>query len=305
MAPVPLNIAPGLRPWRQAGVSCLLVDEAVAALLNQQAPASPPPVAPASPEAPASPVTLTRPPYPPSRQQGEAPAYASGNGLPPPERVQTPADNAETTPDSAAALRMQRCSPTSSPAPAVPAPTEPIPSAPVALHRATRDRHSLQPGDEHPENWPPYWRTLFKKTVQTPRVVWSYPSLSRDLGGDALSSHRDFLRRLLADMNLPRGSHAFWPLNAYPYSEGETAEQGEQAVEARMFLAGVACLKPDYVILMCGQIPASLGIEAPLLTPVIVNGRWFVVTPHVEELVSTHASYDKLMSFLKHHLLGR
>ena len=133
-------------------------------------------------------------------------------------------------------------------------------------------------------------------------LVWSYPSLTRDLGGDADAAHRDFLRRLLGDMALPKGSHAFWPLNRYPYGDGES----EATVDARMFLSGIAALKPESVILMCGQVPPALGLAdlRPLL-PSIVHGYRYVVTPHVDGLIGEPQRYAQLITFLKSIIAGR
>lgn len=140
-------------------------------------------------------------------------------------------------------------------------------------------------------DWPP-----------RPSLVWSYPSLSRDLGGDADAAHRDFLRRLLGDMALPKGSHAFWPLNRYPYGDGES----EQTVDARMFLSGIAALKPESVILMCGQVPPELGLaELRPLSPSIVHGHRYVVTPHVDDLIGKPQRYAQLITFLKSIIAGR
>ena len=121
-----------------------------------------------------------------------------------------------------------------------------------------------------------------------------------DLADDA--AHRDFLRRLLGDMALPKGSHAFWPLNRYPYGDGES----EQTVDARMFLSGIAALKPESVILMCGQVPPELGLaDLRPLSPSIVHGHRYVVTPHVDDLIGEPQRYAQLITFLKSIIAGR
>ncbi len=153
-----------------------------------------------------------------------------------------------------------------------------------------------------PARWPDKWQALLKKTPPRPTLIWTYPSLSRDLGGAADAAHRDFLRRLLGDMGLPKGSHAFWPLNSYPYAEGES----EQTVDAPLFLSGIAVLKPESVILMCGQVPPELGLpELHPLLPSIVQGRRFVVTPHVDDLIREPQRYAQLITFLKAITAGR
>lgn len=260
MAPVPLNMTPALRPWRQAGITHLLLDDEIRERLF----ARPSAVAdvPENAPAPGMPISSV-PPRVPAREEAPAPRSARpAASSPPPDAAPTP---------------------------------ERKPASP-------RECRSAQPDALPPEQWPAYWQDLLQKTPPKPSVVWTYPTLSRDLGGDADAAHRDFLRRLLGDMGLPKGSHAFWPLNRYPYGEGESAEN----VDARLFLSGVAALNPDSVILMCGKVPAQLGLAdlSPLL-PRIVHGRRFVVTPHVEALISEPQRYAQLITFLKALFAGR
>ncbi len=250
MAPVPLNISPAFRPWRQAGITHLLLDDEVRERL------------------------LARP----------EPSEAA-----PPARPVRPAQQ-----DSVPPHREERRQP--QPSPYVPPPPPQAASAPQKpMQAACADTLP-------PESWPAYWQTLLKKTPPRPSLVWSYPSLSRDLGGDADTAHRDFLRRLLGDMALPKGSHAFWPLNRYPYGDGES----EQTVDARMFLSGIAALKPESVILMCGQVPPELGLaDLRPLSPSIVHGHRYVVTPYVDDLIREPQRYAQLITFLKSVIAGR
>ena len=276
MAPVPLNISPALRPWRQAGITHLLLDDEVRErLLARPAPeaAAPGPAAP-----PACARTETPRPVRPARP---GPAVPSG----PPATGGGP----QAAPSAPAA-------PAQAPSRATPQGGEVSP-APVQPERPSPRPDVLPPGQ-----WPAYWRDLFQKTPRKPSVLWTYPTLSRDLGGAADDAHRDFLRRLLGDMGLPKGSHAFWPLNRYPYGEGES----EATVDARLFLSGVEALGPDSVILMCGEVPPELGLSGlrPLL-PCIVHGRRFVVTPHVDVLIRERQRYAQLITFLKALFAGR
>ena len=247
MAPVPLNISPAFRPWRQAGITHLLLDDEV----RERLLARPEP----EPSEAAPPVRQhSAPPQHGERRQPHPPSYT-----PPPQ----------------------------------PQPVSSAPQKPVRI----ADTDILAP-----DAWPAYWQTLLKKSPPRPSLVWSYPSLSRDLGGDADAAHRDFLRRLLGDMALPKGSHAFWPLNRYPYGDGES----EQTVDARMFLSGIAALKPESVILMCGQVPPELGLaELRPLSPSIVHGHRYVVTPHVDDLIGEPQRYAQLITFLKSIIAGR
>ena len=91
-------------------------------------------------------------------------------------------------------------------------------------------------------------------------------------------------------------------MNRYPYGDGES----EQTVDARMFLSGIAALKPESVILMCGQVPPELGLaELRPLSPSIVHGHRYVVTPHVDDLIGEPQRYAQLITFLKSIIAGR
>lgn len=261
MAPVPLNIAPAFRPWRQAGITCLLLDDEVRERLLAHAEPEPAPARQIPPQ-----------PDPMQSERRQPPVRPAASPPPRPEYRQPPPPPRPAEPRAQESVQ------------------EPAP-------RPARTLHALPP-----DQWPVYWRTLLKKTPPRPSLVWTYPSLSRDLGGDADAAHRDFLRRLLGDMALPKGSHAFWPLNRYPYGEGES----EQSVDARLFLGGVSMLNPESVILMCGQAPPELGLDglSPLL-PSIVGGRRFVVTPHVDDLIGQPQRYAQLITFLKALIAGR
>ena len=130
MAPVPLNISPAFRPWRQAGITHLLLDDEV----RERLLARPEP----EPSEAAPPVRQhSAPPQRGERRQPHPPSYT-----PPPQ-------------------------------------PQPVSSAPQKTVRIA------DTGTLAPDAWPAYWQTLLKKTPPRPSLVWSYPSLSRDLGGDA------------------------------------------------------------------------------------------------------------------------
>lgn len=276
MAPVPLNVAPAFRPWRQAGITHLLFDEATAAQIRQ--------ASVQSRTAPAAPVEAAGP----GTRRSEPHAQRAVRPSPPLPREQATV-SAGTAPRSPETPRAEKNGRTP-PACPVPRTTE-TPSHPIVAPRRLA-----------PDRWPSYWRSLLERTPQTPEVVWTYPSLSRDLGGAAEAAHRDFLRRLLGDMGMPRGTNAFWPLNAYPYGE----DGGESSVDASMFMSGIDVLNPDMVVLMCGRAPMELGLNGlGLLMPTIIRGRRFVVTPHVDDLILQPRRYAQLVTFLKGLIAGR
>ena len=268
MAPVPLNIDPVFRPWKQAGINYLLFDEATAAQLNR-------PLSKAQPVSPTQ-EPQNRKPVMPVRTDG---LQEKRTGSAAREQLgQTPSGNVSPGKHQ----------------------SEHSPSASVS-NPAQAQQHLQMPRRLAPKHWPGYWQSLLERTPRSPEVVWTYPSLSRDLGGTADSAHRDFLRRLLGDMGMPRGTNAFWPLNVYPYPP----DGGEDSIDASMFLSGVDVLDPDMVVLMCGKAPTELGLGGlGLLMPTIIRGRRFVVTPHVDNLILQPRRYAQLVTFLKGLITG-
>ncbi len=147
--------------------------------------------------------------------------------------------------------------------------------------------------------WQPFWRDLLTRTPPHPVLLWTYPGLARDLGGKADPGHRDFLRRLLGDMALPKGSHAFWPLDSWPPAT-EREQTRTFSVDVPHFLGGVAALKPDTVLLLTGTPPDGLGLsDLRLLQPAMFGGRRFVLMPHVDQLVHDPRRHAKFVAFLK------
>ena len=127
MAPVPLNISPAFRPWRQAGITHLLLDDEVRErLLARQDPSRPKPRLPSG---------------------STARRHSAGN---------------------AASLSRLPI---------------PLPTAAARFQRPAKACTDRGHGHSGPGCLAAYWQTLLKKTPPRPSLVWSYPSLSRDLGG--------------------------------------------------------------------------------------------------------------------------
>ncbi len=279
MAFVPLSVAPALRPWRAAGLRVLLLDAQTAAALREAA----------------------EPPKPvpdPVRERAPSPAT---RGTPPPRQEGPPAAPG----DRSSPARWNRAQP-----------EQPARRAPAARVRPEHDgadqmgAERAHPADRgagaspaaNPAHWPPFWRDLLRRTPPRPALLWTYPGLGFDLDGHADAAHRDFLRRLLGDMAMPKGSHAFWPFDRQgPDADGPAPPE---SVDAAHFFDGVAVLKPDTVLLLTGTPPPGLGLDhLRPLQPALVGGRRFVLMPHVDRLVHEQGQYVKLITFLK-ALLG-
>ena len=223
MAPVALNVSPGLRPWRQAGITHLLLDAALAEALR-----------------------AAGQPSPAGARAGKTPPRPkSGRPVPPPQ------------PDPVSAK------PTG--------PTGPI--------------------------WPEAWQSLWVQAsaiAKQPAVVWTYAELGTDLRGQADAGRRQILRTLLAELDLPKGSHAFWPYCLPPGN----------APEPEMFLAGLNRFRPGLVLLAGGQAAADLaGIGTlPAVNFQIVSclGLRFVLLPGLAEMAGMAGSRrEQLLDFIR------
>jgi len=87
-----------------------------------------------------------------------------------------------------------------------------------------------------------------------PALVWTYAELGTDLRGQADAGRRQVLQSLIAELRLPKGSHAFWPYCLPP----------DNAPESDMFLAGITRFRPGLVLLAGGQAAADLAGLGPL-----------------------------------------
>lgn len=269
MAFFPVTVLPALRPWRCAGVRVLLLDTETAAVLRNAAR--------------------------PSKEPPACPSVRSG-GRPPGQGVRALSGTPRTDPGCQTAPGEDRRPRRNQAEQARPEPRQDraVPSARTdASAGGSRDLVA------DPSRWLPFWRDLLRRTPPRPTLLWTYPGLGRDLDGHADAAHRDFLRRLLQDMAMPKGSHAFWPLSR----DTEEAD-GLVAADAGHFLGGVAVLRPDAVLLLTGTPPAGLGLDALRpLQPALVGGRRFVLMPHVDQLIREPGQYIRLITFLK-ALLG-
>lgn len=283
MAFVPLSVAPALRPWRAAGLRVLLLDAQTAAALREAVgPPKPAPKLPRefSPERASSPAER-RAPFPRGEGQPTTPETRSSQARQSRTQQEQPprhAPAAGVRPDHGGTDRME----------------------PKRAQPAAREAGASPKVD--PSLWPPFWRDLLRRTPPRPALLWTYPGLGFDLDGHADAAHRDFLRRLLGDMAMPKGSHAFWPFDRQRPDADDPVPP--ESVDAAHFFGGVALLKPDTVLLLTGTPPRGLGLDhLRPLQPDLVEGRRFVIMPHVDLLVREQGQYVKLITFLK-ALLG-
>ncbi|MDR0828173.1 MAG: hypothetical protein LBN33_09935, partial [Desulfovibrio sp.] len=59
--------------------------------------------------------------------------------------------------------------------------------------------------------WHESWKKIYSRTPKAP-LIWTYVELGLDLSGQGDPRRSQFLKELIARLDLPRGSSAFWPL---------------------------------------------------------------------------------------------
>lgn len=268
-----LGVHRALQPWRIAGLRHWLMDSEEA-LLAVRTPAAPVPAVRAVPAAPAA-AHGTSSPLPASPTSSSAPAAP------------------------AAQLR------STSPQPrheAAPTPQEHAPQAVLPLPEA--------PATLPVQKWPEAWRELLSRCPRTPVVLWTYPAMREDYGGRSDPARRALLQRLLRDLSMPPGSHAFWPLSAPPYDDPDN-----QRIDPLFFHSGVEQLSP-LVVVFFGPPPEELGLPAiSALIPEIHLGRRLVHVPSTDTLAANLATgamalpegagrHERLVQFLKSQISG-
>lgn len=256
MAPVAINVAPGLRPWRQAGVTHLLLDATVASALRA-----------AATVAPGNRVERARPPAPPM-PPGAPEATTPPPGLAAPRHNSRP--NAAGTPPASGVS----AAPVAAPAPAA------VPAPAAASARPVSTPPAAAP-------WPAAWESLWQQMSASggrAAAVWTYAELGTDLRGQASQARREALQALIRDLKLPRGSHAFWP---YALPPGNTPEPD-------MFLAGLARFQPGLVLMAGGRAAADLVALGPLpevdLQLGVCRGSRCIRLPELETIASFGAA---------------
>lgn len=272
MAGFALGINRALLPWKRAGVEYLLCEEADIQGLRALCRTA------ATPAGTAPSVSARRAA---DRQAAPAPAVNAFRNTP-----------AETCARSAHAPAGRPPMPAS-------APKQPARSPAGTAARAAASSELVLPL----ERWPESWKRLLEKTARTPLLLWSYPELRDDLSGRGSHERGNALRRLFADLRLPRGSHAFWPL-APLYGPEETAEQPGMICDGRFFHSGVRVLRPRTVLLLCEQVPKTLCLpEIGIMQSVIHGGVRFVQLHGVDQLAEDMqhrpARHTQLVQFLR------
>ena len=252
MAPVALSVTPGLRCWRQAGITHVLLDPLTADAVRGAARG----VKGAS--------------SPPSTSAGAGGAGgADGHSVPAPVAAQT---GAEPAPRPRERER------------SAPARTKPAPS---------RAQHTEPEAVAWSEVWQSLWVQM-SASGSRPAAVWTYAELGTDLRGQADAARRQALQALIADLRMPKGSHAFWPYCLPP----------DNKPEPDMFSAGLTRFRPGLVLLIGDQAAGDLAALGSLpevsLQLKMCCGMQFIRLPGLAEVSALSGPRrEQLVAFIR------
>ena len=146
------------------------------------------------------------------------------------------------------------------------------------------------------DTWPEAWQELFARTKPAP-ILWTYPELGLDLGGQGCTLRSACLRELIGKLQLSKGSSTFWPL---------CLGAEENGAEAGIFKGGLFLLEPKVVVLIGPRSASFAGLDLDLgldlhtpFTQQIARGMLFVLLPEFPAMLENAALADKACVFLR------
>lgn len=147
-----------------------------------------------------------------------------------------------------------------------------------------------------PAQWPTPWCDWFMQCVPAP-VLWTYHELGADVTGTGHSQERSaFLKRLIADLALPKGSSVFWP-SSMPPAAGDLSP----VPHAPLFAAGLRLLQPRVVVVFGDAALEDMEMRGrvPPFGQIMVEGKILVRLPDIGELLRGDAQRSSVISLLR------
>jgi hypothetical protein len=210
-------------------------------------------------------------------------------------------------------------------------PAQPALVVPPAIPPSFAALGSRQPenvaGPDRPDPqipWPPLWQFVLDRTRPAP-LVWTYAELGTDLTRQGSRDRSELLRSLINQLQLPKGSSAFWPvwlpsrtpdedLSVPSELDSAKAPVGDAEPDApppdlfpsngshRFFQQGLHFLQARLVIFFGQRAFDLAALSAPLSMPFtqrIHNGILFVLLPDFAQLFASASQVDATRVFLR------
>lgn len=308
MAVTNVALREDLRPWYNAGLNYLFIDDAVEAWLEEGKEAQ---------QAASAPATQGAGQHSAPSAQNRAHAYGSSA----PVQSTEQSSDARKVPTSQAPSHAGRQSslyqsgaaqaPVGSAGSQQPAPksSEAASARPKYTPQESADACTMREDAPKPpeastlppEQWPPAWQSAWAKISGPAPVVWTYWSLGDDLCGKANAERGALLRRIIGSLQLPRGTSAFWPV-AMPQHEGQDASgESNLIADPSLFLAGIERIKPRRVFAFGSRALHSFAPHCGLRPYQFVhfNGFRLYAMPDIDYLLESPGPVDAVISCLR------
>ncbi|MFV0423028.1 hypothetical protein [Oleidesulfovibrio sp.] len=312
MAVANVALREDLRPWHNAGLNYLFIDETVEAWLEEGKKAQ----QAASPAGASQNVAAQTPHV---LRQSQSDSYAA------PAPAQRAGQHGYTPQAATEHSSPQRpYSGTAANGSAGPAGQQHRPAAPqpprdnTALQPQTRPKYTPQESPDActmredkpeppqastlpPEQWPATWQAAWAKIPGPAPVVWTYWSLGDDLCGNANAERGALLRRIIGSLQLPRGTSAFWPVAMPPQNAQTDTDESGLVADPALFLAGIERIKPRRVFAFGSRALRSFAPHCGLRPYQFVhfNGFRLYAMPDIDYLLESPGPVDAVISCLR------
>ena len=248
------------RPWAAAGITAFLADEDVFLALQAQ---------------------------PGAQKTGQPARQASG---------QSSGLAFGQSPDRPVSSQYRQHGPVGHPPPA-PLPNAPGSAVPQQARQQSGQQSGQRPGQIASSALPAAFASRFASLAPAP-VLWTYAHLGADLAGQGSPERSAFLRSVIQNLHLPKGTSVFWPFAFPENTEGSgTTEQGYAA-----FRQGVAVVNPKLLIFIGNDslVPMQGQIDLHLpFTQQLFQGRIHLLLPDFAALLEAPSLFDQTNSFLR------
>ena len=129
-------------------------------------------------------------------------------------------------------------------------------------------------------------------------VLWTYAHLGADLCGQGSAERSAFLRSVIQNLRLPKGTSVFWPFSFPENTPGAgTQEEGFAA-----FRQGIGAVEPKFLIFIGNDALAPMDGRVDLRLPFtqkLFQGRLHLLLPDFGTLLQTPALFEQTNSFLR------
>ena len=158
-------------------------------------------------------------------------------------------------------------------------------------------RQSRPDAERIPENWPEPWKSHWKRIGRCRPVVWTYWELGLDVSGRADARRGTLLRKFNAELGLPPGTNAYWPVAAPNADNTLLPNKG-------VFLAGLERIAPRFTV-VCGKRTLeelNPGGATPFFSTQFFHNCLVLALPEVMELLENVELQKKAIAFLRPYL---